>query len=46
MKNNNALTDVLTNLLYVVHNKNQVFKRNTAEDLEKKFYSHTLRVNT
>jgi len=46
MQANNELTEILNNLKYVIWSKKEVFKRNTANDRNKRFYSHSLRVNT
>uniref|UniRef100_A0A2H8THU7 Prolyl 4-hydroxylase subunit alpha-2 n=1 Tax=Melanaphis sacchari TaxID=742174 RepID=A0A2H8THU7_9HEMI len=39
---NNEMNDNLTNIRYTVWNGNNVFKRNTANDNDKKFYSYSL----
>lgn len=42
---NHILTDELTNMRYIIWTGKEVYKRNTANDIDKKFYSHSLRVN-
>ncbi|VVC45381.1 Hypothetical protein CINCED_3A009176 [Cinara cedri] len=39
----NYLNEILTNVRYIVYNGNRVFKRNTANDTDKKFYSHSFK---
>ncbi|XP_026812780.1 prolyl 4-hydroxylase subunit alpha-2-like [Rhopalosiphum maidis] len=41
-KQNNEMNESLTNMRYTVWAGNNVFKRNTANDYDKKFYSYSL----
>lgn len=42
---NYQLTDILTNLRYIVWSGKDIFKRNTANDPDKKYYSYSLQVS-
>jgi hypothetical protein len=42
---NNEMSESLVNMRYTVWAGNEVFKRNTANDYDKKFYSYSLQVN-
>lgn len=44
-KNTKEISDVMMNIRFTVWAGNTVFKRNTAEDHDKKFYSYSLQVN-
>lgn len=42
---NNMLSDVMTNIRYIVWTGKDIFKRNTANDPDKKYYSYPLQVS-
>lgn len=44
-KNTKEINDAMMNIRFTVWAGNTVFKRNTAEDHDKKFYSYSLQVN-
>jgi len=45
VEENNEMNESLVNMRYTVWAGNEVFKRNTANDYDKKFYSYSLQVN-
>jgi len=45
IEGNNKMNEIMTNIRFTVWAGKQVFKRNTANDYDKKFYSYSLQVN-
>lgn len=45
-KNDISDSEVIINMRYILWAGFKVFKRNTVDDKDKKFYSHALHVNT
>lgn len=45
VKENNEMNDKMMNMQFTVWVGKTVFKRNTADDQDKKFYSYSLQVN-
>lgn len=45
-EHNYQMNDIMTNIRYIVWSGKDMFKRNTANDPDKKYYSYPLKVST